>query len=191
MDPTVSVERGRMRVPVRTVAAALVADVLAGAVICDITVGPIRSWWNRQALTSSAVSSLLVVGVTALIVDEVVARRQRSERAVTVAVQGLIVYRQALRNYDAVTSRASTAGDEMRILASMLLVVSPPLFEDPISRVLLKEVQLMATVMYGTLSSGSTSRQRLETACARMKHAVKPLAQRLPTTAQVAFDAPG
>jgi hypothetical protein len=184
-------DRGRMRFPLRTVAAVLVGAVLAGAVVCDITVSPFRSWWNRQALTSSAVSSLLVVGVTALIFDEVVARRQRSERAVTVAVQGLIVYRQALRSYEAVTSRTSAAGDEMRILASMLLVASPPLFEDPISRVLLEEVQRMATVMYGTLSSGSTSQERLETACARMKHAVKPLAQRLPTTAQVAFDAPG
>jgi hypothetical protein len=43
-------------------------------------------------LTGDAVTSLLVVAVTALIFDEIVARRRRWDRATSVAVQVLILF---------------------------------------------------------------------------------------------------
>ncbi len=74
-------------------------------------------------MTTSVLSDLLVVGVAALIIDEVVACRQRKERALSVASQALIVYSQARRAYGAVVANlgdeSSPAGapDELTALA--------------------------------------------------------------------------
>lgn len=94
---------------IRRVAAVAVALALLALVACDVWVPTIRSWWDGHSLTGSVVSNLLVLAVTALIVDEVVARRQRRERAVSVAVQGLIVYGQARRAADAIAAQAEAA----------------------------------------------------------------------------------
>ena len=121
-----------------------------------------RTWWEGHSFTGNVVSSLLVLGVTALIFDEVVARRQRQERAASVAVQGLIVYGQAVRAYNtfmadpgAVTGGAGVDAehfdqvrDEARNLASMILVASAPLFDDPEARLFLEEVQRLTGLMY-------------------------------------------
>jgi hypothetical protein len=103
--------------------------------------------------------------VTALILDEVLARRQRKERAVSVAVQALIVDGQAVRSFDAVVAMAGAGGggdeldvaqvdvrDEVRSLANMILVASPALFDDPEARLFLEEVQRLAGTMYGALA---------------------------------------
>ncbi|MGA3219711.1 MAG: hypothetical protein ABSE77_11665 [Acidimicrobiales bacterium] len=76
----------------RRAAAVTTAGVLLGLVACDVWVAGVRAWWDRHSFTSCVVSSLLVLGVTVLIIDEVLARRQRRERAGPVAVQALIVY---------------------------------------------------------------------------------------------------
>lgn len=88
----------------RRAAAGATAGVLLGLVACDVWVAGVRAWWDRRSFTSCVVSSLLVLGVTVLIIDEVLARRRRQERAVSVAVQALIVYAQALRSRDAALS---------------------------------------------------------------------------------------
>lgn len=92
----------------RRVGAAVTAVMLVALVGADLSVTGARAWWDRHSFTSCVVSSLLVLGATALIVDEIVARRQRRERAVSVAVQGLIVYEQALRAYDVVMAAHDT-----------------------------------------------------------------------------------
>ena len=84
-----------MNETVRRVAATTVVMTLATLVAYDVWIRGVRVWWDRHSLTGSIVASLLGLAVTALIVDEVVARRQRKERAVSVAVQSLIVYGQA------------------------------------------------------------------------------------------------
>ena len=58
------------------------AVLLLALVASDLWIERARVWWDRHSLTSSVVSNLLVLAVTALIVDEVIARRQRQERAV-------------------------------------------------------------------------------------------------------------
>jgi hypothetical protein len=70
----------------RRLAAAGVALALLALVATDLWVKSARVWWDGHSLTGSVVSSLLVLAVTGLIVDEVVARRQRKERSVSVAV---------------------------------------------------------------------------------------------------------
>ena len=144
-------------------------------------------------MTGSVVSSLLVLAVTALIVDEVVARRQRRERAVSVAVQGLIVYGQARRAYDTIMNgdtndtRSSGVADELRTLASMLLTASPSLFDDAEARQFLEQVERFSVSMFRTLSTSpgeaidTGSLAHLASELPRLQATVEPLALRLST----------
>ena len=61
----------------RRVAAVCALTTLLVLVGCDLWIAGFRAWWDRHSLTASVVSSLLVLAVAGLIVDEVVARRQR------------------------------------------------------------------------------------------------------------------
>ena len=194
----------------RRAAAVATAGVLVGMVACDVWVAGMRAWWDRHSFTSCVVSSLLVLGVTVLILDEVLARRQRKERAVSVAVQALIVYGQALRSYDAVMAMAvASAGgggaeldvrEEVHSLASMILVASPALFDDPEARLFLEEVQRLAGTMYGALAlhkisptpptgGGDGTVARLRAGRLNMGARVGPLAARLPDKDRAPLDA--
>ncbi len=194
---------GRRAVRRRVGAAAALAALLA-LVACDLSVSGMRSWWDRHAFTSCVVSSLLVVAVTVLVVDEIIARRQRNERAVSVAVQSLIVYTQAVHGGDAVetglreaaggavdATAVDTARAEVRSLASMILVASPALFDDPEARQFLEEVQRLAATMYTALAvmaatdptvraTGAQLLDRLGAYRAQIKARIAVLATRLP-----------
>jgi hypothetical protein len=158
----------------------------------DVWIGSFRAWWDRHSLTGSILSNLLVLAVTALIVDEVVARRQRRDRSVTVAVQGLIVYGQARRTHDAIVATgaqgqsAGGAGDEVRTLATMLLSASPSLFDDPAARVFLEQVERLSVTMLraARTPAGKTiatdDRDRLHTEMTRLTETVQPLLIRIP-----------
>ena len=177
----------------RRVVAAGAATTLLVLVGCDLWAASVRGWWDRHSLTGSVVSNLLVLAVAALIVDEVVARRQRRERAVSVAVQGLIVYGQARRAYEAVTDsevanlRSSGAGDELRTLAGMMLTASPSLFDDPDARRFLEQVERFSISLFRTISSssglvqGQDDRERLAARMSELKASVEPLVARIPT----------
>jgi hypothetical protein len=107
----------------RQLAGPFVAVALLALVASDLWIEGARVWWDRHSLTTSVVSSLLVLAFTGLIVDEVIARRQRQERAASVAVQSLIVYGQTRRAHDALVRKgepamsSGTAADELRTLA--------------------------------------------------------------------------
>jgi hypothetical protein len=177
----------------RRVAALGVALALLALVACDLWIQSVRVWWDQHSLTGSVVSSLLVLAVTALIVDEVVARRQRRERAVSVAVQVLIVYGQARRACDAIMdrdtndTRSSSGDDELRTLASMLLTASPSLFDDPEARRFLEQVERFSVLMFRTLSTShgdvldTGDRDHLATELLRLRATVEPFITRIPT----------
>ena len=139
---------------IRRVSALLIAVAIVVLIVYDVTNGRgFSRWWAEPAITTSLVSDLLIVGATALIFDEVQAYRKRKERSVSVAAQGLIVYGQAREAYQAVVasiSDPSSAGgipDELRDLASNLLVASPSLFDDPDARDFLLQLdRLMASL---------------------------------------------
>jgi hypothetical protein len=176
---------------VRRLAAGTVALALLALVAGDLWVGAFRGWWDGHALTGSIVSNLLVLAVTALIVDEVVARRQRRERAASVAVQGLIVYGQARRADDAIiaeggdTEPPGVASDELRTLATMLLTASPSLFDDPQARRFLEQVERFSVSMFRTVAAASGGRvstgdrARLTTEMSQVRATVEPLLARL------------
>jgi hypothetical protein len=180
-----------VNVLVRRVAAVVVAVGLVTLVAGDLWIAGMQNWWDRHSLTSSVVSNLLVLAVTGLIVDEVVARRRRQERAVSVAVQGLIVYGQTRRAHDAISVTGSlgvstTAADELRTLASMVLTAAPNLFDDPVARKFLEEVERFSVSMVRIVSVSSAGEvsaedgRRLASEMARLKEFVNPLLNRIP-----------
>ena len=191
-----------MNETVRRFAAATVTMSLLALVACDLWIRSFQLWWDRHSLTGSVATSLLVLAVTGLIVDEVVARRQRRERALSVAVQALIVYGQAHRAWNAVVKTgdtaegsASTPSEELRTLASMLLTAAPELFDDPLARRFLKEVERfsvsvfrMATASRGQLSEDD--RAHLESAMTQLHAAVEPLFVRIPDADRALLEGP-
>lgn len=192
--------------PSRRITAAAVAAGLVVLVVCDLSIGTFQAWWDRHSLTASIVSSLLVLAVTALIVDEVVARRRRKERATSVAVQALIVYGQGRRTWNAVKSSAAdgkgggngagSAVEEWRALANMLLSASPALFEDPEARRFLEALERFSALLVSRLhkSDGALAaddRQHLEAEFSKVEQAVRPLMARLPKADESLFEGPG
>jgi hypothetical protein len=176
--------------------------LLAALVACELSIDSVRAWWDRNSLTGSIVANLVVLAVAALIVDEVVARRRRAERAVSVAVQGLIVFGQTRRAYDAVMrigaeeAHPSGAPEELGSLANMLLTVSPNLFDDPVARRFLEYVQRLSISMFhaATRSPGSArnklDRAHLEAELSLVKEAMDPLLSRIPTEDRSVLEGP-
>lgn len=217
----------------RWLAAVLALGSLIALVACDLSVRGVRSWWDRHSFTSCVVSSLLVVAITVFVVDEVIDRRRRADRSVSVAVQSLIVYGQALRAYEAVQASLASAGahpgspsasevgagadrassepaddadfestrDEVRSLANMILVASPPLFDDPDARLFLEAVQRLAGALYaavarttGTVAvpaSADLVRARLQQTRAEMGNRIGVLAGRLSARDRDPFEEDG
>jgi hypothetical protein len=181
----------------KRVAASVVVVLLVLLLALDLGDAGLRGWWDGHAFTASVVSNLLVLAVAGLVVDEVVARRQRKERSVSVAVQAVIVYGQVRRTYAAVTAMSgespdvSEARDELRSLANMILVSSSNLFDDPEARLFLDEVQrLAATVLAVAVGSGSmkSNTDRLSGEMGAVEAAVKPLLARIPEDQRAALE---
>jgi hypothetical protein len=146
---------------IRRLGAVLIAAAVIALVLCDLNVHGFAGWWDRHAITTSIASDLLIVGATALIFDEVQARRQRKDRSLSVAAQGLIVYGQAREAYQAVmTSVADPSAedgipDELHDLASNLLVASPSLFDDPDARDFLLQLDRLMASLFAAASGRS------------------------------------
>jgi hypothetical protein len=186
----------------RRVMSAAVALTLFGLIASDLSIGGFRTWWDRHSLTGSIVSNLLVLAVTGLIVDEVVARRQRRERATSVAVQGLIVFGQARRACDAIISSdvddpgRSAVADELRTLASMLVAASPSLFDDPEAHRFLEQVERFSVSMFRAARafsesvSSANNRERLRAEMAQLKATVDPLLKRIPLQDRALLEGP-
>jgi hypothetical protein len=138
----------------RRIAAVVVSVALVALVVCDISINRFTAWWNAHSLTGDIVSSLLLLAVTGFVVDEVVARRRRRDREVSVAAQALIVYGQARRTCDALVGPRpngrdlKAAKEESRDLASMVLTASSSLFDDPAGREFLGRVQRLMAALY-------------------------------------------
>jgi hypothetical protein len=144
---------------VQRLGALLIAAAIVFLIVYDIVRGRgFSAWWDKHAITTSLVSDLLIVGATALIFDEVQAYRQRKDRSLTVAAQGLIVYGQAREAYQAVMANLSdpSAGngvpDELKDLASNLLVASPSLFDDPVARDFLLQLDRLMAGLFAAAS---------------------------------------
>jgi hypothetical protein len=177
---------------IRRIGAVLIAAAIVALIVYDLTGHGFSLWWDEHAITTSLVSDLLIVGATALIFNEVVAYRQRKDRSLSVAAEGLIVYGQAREAYQAVmasiSDRSADGGipAELRDLASNLLVASPSLFDDPEARdFLLNLDRLMASLF--AAAAGRSGRpdslgrtDRLTQQMDQVQSSFQPLVARFP-----------
>ena len=153
---------------IRRGGALIIAAAIIVLIVYDLMNGRgFSQWWDEHAITTSLVSDLLIVGATALIFDEVQAYRQRQDRSLSVAAQALIVYGQAREAYQAVLASVSdpSAGggvpDELRDLASNLLVASPSLFDDPMARDFLLQLDRLMATLYAAVNDQAKHPDRL------------------------------
>jgi hypothetical protein len=169
----------------------MVALGLVGLVASDTWAGGPEGYWTRHGLTGSIVSNLFAVAVTGLIIDELIAHRQRRARAVSVAAQALVVYTQARYLCDAVTTvegpdARQAIGENLRSLANMLLVASPEFFDDPPAQRFLVQVQRFTASVFQALGSPASgpldrgARERVAADMARLASEAEPLVRRLP-----------
>jgi hypothetical protein len=183
----------------RRIAAVGVSVALVTLLVCDLAFPGFRAWWNAHSLTGNIVSSVLLVAVTGLVVDEVVARRQRKQSEVAVAAQALIVYGQARRTCEALVGTKPNENDrraakeEARELASMVLTASSSLFDDPEGREFLRCVQRLLGALYivsYAASSGSEAEklERVRAEMTRLTDSVRPLLARVPLDLLPALD---
>jgi hypothetical protein len=176
--------------------AAIVATLLTGLlVILETTDEAMRRWWAGHALTTDTVSGLLVLGITLLVVDQLVRLRQLKGRARAIGAQAAIVMAQATRAAREVSQAVAQglgpgdrddAADEFRTYMMMLLVGAPVLIDERASRTFLEQAQAVAGEMAQMLAATSktsgpaaVSATRLDDALKRLREASTPLFQAL------------
>lgn len=161
---------------------------IAAVVATDLTLPGVGAWWDRHSLIGSFVTSMLILGVTVQVVDQVTARRKVRERERIAAVQAVIVYGQALRTERVLFASPDQPGNgdpesEVQALASMVLIAAPALFEDPTARDFMEKVERFSTLLVGMVRRREgqfTERERstLSQAKSALSAAVRPLLSR-------------
>ena len=169
------------------------ATVLVGAlavalVVLDLADRGVRHFWAVHALTTDTVAGLLVLALTVLVVNQVLSRRQLTERSRAVAAQAAIVLAQARRSVKAVLAardghgEVGPASDELHTYFLMLVVSAPVLIEDPVARRFLEQAQRLAAEMARVLTPsdvaaimGSGHGGGLEEAIERLRAAATPV----------------
>jgi hypothetical protein len=156
-----------------------------------------RRWWDAHALTTDIVGGVLVLLITVLVVDQVVKRRQFTDRSLAVAAQTAIMMAQASRSTKAVTAVLDGSGDhdaaldEVRTYLVMLLVGAPVLIDDKVSRTFLEQAQNLGGELARALSvtaagEGGYQPSLLDKAAASLHAASVPLLRPLSNDERVA-----
>ena len=174
-------------------AAVVVTLLTCALVILDAADSAERRWWDGHAITTDTVAGLLVLLITVLVVDQVVRRRQVSDRSRAIAAQAAIMAVQARRTVQAVNQAAAegagdsdrdAASDELRTYMMMLLVAAPVLIDVPVSRSFLEQAQSLGGEMARVLAEAgrqkdgaAISTDRLDDAGKRLRAAADPLLQ--------------
>ncbi len=177
------------RAPTRIAAVVALAAVVA-AVVTDLTVSAVDGWWNRHSLVGSVTSSVLILAITVLVVDEVNSRRQVRQRNRVAAVQALIVYAQVRQTARVVLAppdqrESGDAAGEVRALASMVLTAAPALFDDPEARNFMEKAErfsmMLVRIGLGSADHDVTDADRAKLSQAKedLSTAVQPLLARL------------
>jgi hypothetical protein len=182
--------------------AAVAVTVLTVALaILDLVDRSLDHWWERHPFTTSANTGILVLLITVLVIDQVVTRRQRRDRAQAVAAQAAILMGQASRATRTVTEALqgngdrAVAGDEARTYMTMLLVAAPLLIDGQVSRGFLESAQWLAGVIAHGLATSARDPEtaprsvtRVQTASDQLRTAAEPLMSVLNLSERLAAD---
>ena len=178
-----------------------VVPVLAGLVVLDVLDGAVSRWFVDHALTTAALTGILVLLITTLVVDRVIRRGQVQERATAVAAQAGLLARQAQRTAqtvrDALNGKAErdAASEEIRTFMVMLMVSAPLLIDTNSTRTFLESADRLAAVLARVVSrelhaSDDTS-AKIARAAAAVDAASKPLMTILNPSELAAVDETG
>jgi hypothetical protein len=132
-------------------------------VVLEVADGPVRSWLAAHPFTTATAAGILVLGITVLIVDQVLRMRQLRERSRATAAQAAIVLVQATRATRAASDALSgsddraTASDEVRTYMTMLLIAAPILIDAKTSRAFLEQAQQLGGQLVNLLAADATS----------------------------------
>ncbi len=164
--------------------AIVVAIVLVLLSVLDLDDGSFSRWSADHPFFTSAVTGILVLLVTVLIVDRVVAMREERSQSRAISAQATIVMAQAARASQAVEAALEgsggrdAAGDELRTYLVMLSVGAPVLMGAHLSRDFLEAAQALGGEMTVALSKADddpAARSRLDAAITRLRAESAPL----------------
>ena len=158
-------------------------------VLLDITVASVHRYFSRHSFTSSVLSGLLVLLLTALIVDRVTRIRQFRNQSRAIAAQAAVVLGQAVRATDAV-ARASPSDDdrdeasgELRTYMQMLLVSAPLLIDANPARTFLESAQRLGVQLARALRASrgeqAQAKAQLDDGVRQLRQAAAPLLEAL------------
>jgi hypothetical protein len=142
-------------------AAIVVTAVTAALVVLDIVDRDIRNFWMSQPLTTDTIAGLLVLAMTVLIVNQVLSRRQVTERSRAIAAQAGILLTQARRAVNLTLELRDGRGDResasdgLQTYLAMLLVSAPLLIDTPVARLFLEQAQRLAAELARELTPSS------------------------------------
>lgn len=173
-------------------AAGLAMLVTLALIILEITDAAMRQWWSGHSLTTDTVSGLLVLLITVLVVNQLLNRRQASQRSHVVAGQAAIVMAQANQSLKAISSVIGGSGDHgaasdgFRTYMMILLISSPSFIGDLVARRFLEQAQALGAVMAGRLELINKSKDAsavpsdvLDDAMKQLQSAAAPVLQPL------------
>jgi hypothetical protein len=154
-------------------------------VVLDITDGPVRGWSAAHPFTTATMAGILVLGITVLIVDQVVRMRQLRDRSRATAAQAAIVLVQATRATQAASEALSGSGDratasgEVRTYMTMLLIAAPILIDAKSSRTFLEQAQQLGGQLVNLLADATrpdkVSAAQVDQALQELNAAAAPL----------------
>ena len=146
-----------------------VVAVTAAMVILDVTDPSARRWWGEHPFTCSTISGVLVLALTVLVADQVLARRTIKGRAHATAAHAVIVLAQATRACTAVIAvrdgvgERQVASDEFRAYLGMLLTAAPVLLEAKLSQTFLEQAQHLGAQLNRALKNATNADSVLAT----------------------------
>jgi hypothetical protein len=156
-------------------------------VVLEITDGPFRGWLAARPFTTATAAGILVLGITVLVVDQVVRMRQLRDRSRATAAQAAIVLGQATRATRAASDALSGSGDrtaaseEVRTYMTMLLIAAPILIDAKPSRTFLEQAQRLGHQLVNipaadkSSTTAAQSAAQLDQAVEQLKGAAAPL----------------
>ena len=176
----------RWQATLASVCVVLVAGVM---VVLDITDATLRRWWVQHPFTSSTVAGVLVLALTVLVADQVIAWRTVKSRAHATAAHAVIVLAQATRSCRAViavrdgASEQQDASDELRTYLTMLLTAAPVLLDAKLPQAFLEQAQHLGAQLSRTLRKitdtestvSAQDKTQLDEAISSLRAAAAPL----------------
>ncbi len=150
-------------------------------VVLDLTDGPFRGWLAARPFTTAKAAGILVLGITVLIVDQVLRMRQLRHRSRATAAQAAIVLVQATRATQAASDALSgsgdrtTASDEVRTYMTMLLIAAPILIDAKTSRTFLEQAQQLGGQLVNILAAHAKSSNNAAQSVALVDRALQQL----------------